>query len=262
MATTFVEVNNKHYNSLSMGKVFTKDVVDETTQETITKYFFQYFGGQNIEIDQQTYQDIIDGKYDPQGGGGSSTTYNTFPQEWIPYTSIGSQYTIDDFCAIVDSTESAVVGMAYLGELTFASTPFAGNAEALVEIVDENNGHRTIHIILSSGTNYPYHWEYTYWTTGGNVRTSGWIGFQPTPIVVNNVSPTWVSDSTYANYGYKGTIAINGVTSSMRAEVTFGLNEATSGNYAPICETETDGVVIYGKVDTTITIPSIVVYGG
>lgn len=64
MATTFVEINDKYYNSLSMGKVFIKTEIDQDTQEEITKYFFQYFGGQNVEIDQQTYQDIIDGKYD------------------------------------------------------------------------------------------------------------------------------------------------------------------------------------------------------
>lgn len=263
MATTFVEIDGKHYNSLSMGKVFTKTEIDQDTQEEVTKYFFQYFGGQDVEIDQQTYQDIIDGKYDPQGGGGGdSTTYKPFPEEWEAYTTINSQNTIEDFCAVVDSTESAVVGMVYLGELTFATTPFTGNAEAVVEIIDENSGHRTIHIILSSGTDYPYHWEYTYWTMGGITQNSGWIGFQTAPKVVNNVSPNWVSDSTYADYGYKGTITINGVTATMRAEVTFGMEEATSGNYAPICNTTTNGVEIYAKVNDAITIPTIVVYGG
>ena len=243
MATTFVEIDGKHYNSLSMGKVLTKTEIDQDTQEEVTKYFFQYFGGQDIEIDQQTYQDIIDGKYDPlvtvdmidsesasegqvivaDGDGGASfesiTTYQPFPSGWN--TQITSQNTIEDFCAEVDSTDSAVVGMVYLGELEFSSTPFVGNAEAVVEIVAENSGRKTIHILLSSGTDYPYHWEYTYWTMGGITQNSGWIGFQTAPKVVNNVSPTWVSDATYADYGYKGTIIISGVTSSMRPEANW-----------------------------------------
>ena len=298
MATTFVEVNDKYYNSLSMGKVLTKTEIDQDTQEEVTKYFFQYFGGQDVEIDQQTYQDIIDGKYDPSvtvdmidsesasegqvivadGDGGASfeslrtlngnsligdddltiTTYQPFPSGWN--TQITSQNTIEDFCADVDSTDSAVVGMVYLGELEFSSTPFIGNAEAVVEIVAQNSGRKTIHILLSSGTDYPYHWEYTYWTMGGITQNSGWIGFQTAPKVVNNVSPTWVSDATYADYGYKGTITISGVTSSMRPEVTFGVDEALSGNYAPICNAVSGGVEIYGKVDTAITIPTVVVY--
>lgn len=185
-------------------------------------------------------------------------TYNEFPQDWN--TTIDSQNTIEDFCATIDQDSSALVDMAYLGELNFTSTPFVGNAETLVEIVDEKRSHKTIHIILSSGTTYPYHWEYTYWVLNGVVHTSGWIGFQTQPIVVNNVSPTWVEDSTYTKYEYKGTISISGVKSSMRPEVVFGLTEAVSGIYAPICEAINGGVVIYAKDNASIVIPTIVVY--
>lgn len=69
----------------------------------------------------------------------------------------------------------------------------------------------------------------------------------------------WASDTTYSDYGYRASISIEGVTSSMIAEVNFGLTEAISGNYAPICETYNGGIYIYSKVNTTITIPSIVV---
>lgn len=81
-----------------------------------------------------------------------------------------------------------------------------------------------------------------------------------TPLKVTNVSPTFAADSTYADYAYKGTIAVPGATSAMRPEVVFGLTEALSGNYAPICESGTDSVYIYAKVNTAITIPSVVVY--
>ena len=75
----------------------------------------------------------------------------------------------------------------------------------------------------------------------------------------SNVNPTWVTDTTYTDYGFKGTITLPGVTSSMYAEVVFSVVDATSGNYAPICETFDGGVYIWSKVNTTITIPSIVV---
>ena len=40
-------------------------------------------------------------------------------------------------------------------------------------------------------------------------------------------------------------------------EVIFDVDEATSGNYAPVCTTGTDSVTIYGKVNDSITIPVI-----
>lgn len=81
-----------------------------------------------------------------------------------------------------------------------------------------------------------------------------------TPIKVTNASPTFVSDSTYADFGYKGTIAVQGATSSMRPEVILGNDEALSGDYAAVCESGTDCVYIYAKVNTAITIPVVLVY--
>ena len=81
-----------------------------------------------------------------------------------------------------------------------------------------------------------------------------------TPLKFANITvSTWVSDVTYADYPYKATITLTGVTSSMIAEVIYGLTEAESGNYAPICETFDGGVYIYSKVNSAITIPTILV---
>lgn len=74
-----------------------------------------------------------------------------------------------------------------------------------------------------------------------------------------NKQPVWTLDTTYSDYSYKGTIAITGVTTAMIADVVFSLNDANSGNYAPICETYNGGVYIYSKVNTSITIPTIMV---
>lgn len=69
----------------------------------------------------------------------------------------------------------------------------------------------------------------------------------------------WESDATYADYPYKAIIDWTGVDSSMVAEVIYSVADATSGNYAPICETFDGGVYIYSKVDTAITIPTVLV---
>lgn len=81
-----------------------------------------------------------------------------------------------------------------------------------------------------------------------------------TPIKVANASPSFASDNTYQDYGYKGTITVTGATASMRPEVIFGLTEAMSGNYAPICESGAGVVYIYAKVNTSITIPLVIVH--
>ena len=76
-----------------------------------------------------------------------------------------------------------------------------------------------------------------------------------TNITVNN----WVSDTTYADYPYKATIVSPLVSSMMVAEVVYRLADAESGNYASVCETFNGGVYIYSKVNTAITIPTILV---
>lgn len=76
----------------------------------------------------------------------------------------------------------------------------------------------------------------------------------------NNITVYFVADATYNDYGYRGTITINGIKSNDIAEVTFDLNEATSGNYAPICQTTANTIYVYSKVGDTIVIPLIKVY--
>ena len=85
----------------------------------------------------------------------------------------------------------------------------------------------------------------------GNIETSIKLS--------NTTVSTWVSDTTYTDYPYKATIAATGIASSMVAEVVFDVADAESGNYAPVCETYDGGVYIYSKVNTAITIPTILV---
>ena len=82
---------------------------------------------------------------------------------------------------------------------------------------------------------------------------------QDKSLTFSNVTPVWAADTTYSDYGFKGTITLSGVTSSMFAEVVFSVVDATSGNYAPICETFNGGIYIYGKVSDAVTIPQIII---
>lgn len=75
----------------------------------------------------------------------------------------------------------------------------------------------------------------------------------------NLTAADWVADSTYKDYGYKCDVVCAGVTADDFAEVVFDIAESTSGNYAPLCETLADAVRIYSKLNTTITIPTIII---
>lgn len=73
----------------------------------------------------------------------------------------------------------------------------------------------------------------------------------------NVVANNWVADNTYSNYPFKCDIPLAGVTASTVVDVIFNLEDATSGDYAPICATLDGIVTIYGKVSAAITIPTI-----
>lgn len=90
----------------------------------------------------------------------------------------------------------------------------------------------------------------------------GLMSKQDLNLSFTNVSASsWIADSTYTDYGYKCELSCSGVTSSMYAMVNFAPTEADSGNYATVCQTGSNTVTIYSKVNDTITIPSIVVMG-
>lgn len=80
--------------------------------------------------------------------------------------------------------------------------------------------------------------------------------------VLTNISASsWVSDSTYADYAYKCVLNVSGhnITSTTYADVTFSESDSISGNYAPVCSTGTNTVTIYSKVNSSITIPAILI---
>lgn len=94
----------------------------------------------------------------------------------------------------------------------------------------------------------------------GNMNPMQSIGYN----VFTNISIAsndWEVSSEYPEYGYECSITCNGVTPTMYAQITFAPEEANSGNYASTCDTDTDAVIIYSKVNNAITIPTIMVLG-
>ena len=94
-----------------------------------------------------------------------------------------------------------------------------------------------------------------------------WIGLEHEKLQFNSTSVAanaWSADVTYSDYGYKASVTLTGVTSSMIPEVVFGLTEAVSGNFAPITETYNGGIYLYAKEapSAAITIPTIICWRG
>lgn len=77
-------------------------------------------------------------------------------------------------------------------------------------------------------------------------------------LVMKNVYVnSWEEDTTYSDYPYRASIENSHVTAATVIYVIFNVPEATSGDYAPICQTENGVIYIYSKVNTNITIPTI-----
>lgn len=79
-------------------------------------------------------------------------------------------------------------------------------------------------------------------------------------VYVRNVSAyDWVLDSTYKDFKYRCDITVADVTEDTFAEVIFSVEQATGGDYAPVCETK-DGVVsIWSSTNEPIVVPTIVI---
>lgn len=68
---------------------------------------------------------------------------------------------------------------------------------------------------------------------------------------------TWEPDSTYTDYPYRASVAVTGMTAGHYPEVVYSVADASSGNYAPVCESYNGGVYIWSKVNTGMTLDSI-----
>ena len=76
---------------------------------------------------------------------------------------------------------------------------------------------------------------------------------------VSVATSAWASDTTYADYPFKATIPITGCTVNHIPDVMLSLEDATSGNIAPVADSYAGGIYIYAKEKPTsaMTIPTI-----
>ena len=74
----------------------------------------------------------------------------------------------------------------------------------------------------------------------------------------------FVSDTTYQDFPYRASVSLSGVIESMIPEVVLSVDDALSGNYAPVAESYNGGVYLYAgsPPDTDITIPTIICWRG
>ena len=72
----------------------------------------------------------------------------------------------------------------------------------------------------------------------------------------------FVSDTTYQDFPYRASIALSGAIESMIPEVVLSVDDALSGNFAPVAESYNGGVYLYAgsPPDADITIPTIIMW--
>lgn len=75
----------------------------------------------------------------------------------------------------------------------------------------------------------------------------------------NITASAWVSDSTYSDFAYRCDLSCQGVTPNDYAEVVFGVEQSTSGDYAPVCESRSNAVRIWSAKNSVIVVPTIII---
>ena len=105
----------------------------------------------------------------------------------------------------------------------------------------------------------------THATDGSDPITPSDIGAQERFLCGRNktiATSAWASDTTYADYPYRASVALPPITAVSFVEIVFSPADATSGNFAPVCDTYNGGIYVYAKAvpDAAITIPTIIVW--
>lgn len=130
-----------------------------------------------------------------------------------------------------------------------------------LRIIDENGVTRVDISHNTNGDTCEFHIN----DASGDDITLDTIGAQPARLTYSSslVTSDWESDTTYTDYPYRATVVEDGeITAYMFAEVVLSPADATSGNFAPVCQTYAGGVYIYAKTvpDAITTIPTIIVW--
>ena len=130
-----------------------------------------------------------------------------------------------------------------------------------LRIIDENGVTRVDISHNTNGDTCEFHIN----DTSGNDVTLETIGAQGRFLCGRNqtiATSAWASDTTYADYPYRASVTLPTITALSFVEIVFSPADATSGNFAPVCQTYSGGVYLYAKAvpDAAITIPTIIVW--
>lgn len=93
------------------------------------------------------------------------------------------------------------------------------------------------------------------------------VGVELRKLQFNNTlveASSFVDNTTYEDYPFQASVALEGVISSMIPEVIFSLPDAIGGNFAPIAESYNGGVYLYAadKPEGNTVIPVIICWKG
>lgn len=77
---------------------------------------------------------------------------------------------------------------------------------------------------------------------------------------VDVTAADWVLEELYKDFKYRCDIPLEGATADMFPEVVFGMDESSSGDYAPLSETGNGTLTIWSSTNKAIVIPTIVLH--
>ena len=77
--------------------------------------------------------------------------------------------------------------------------------------------------------------------------------------ILDTVVSTWTASTTYAKYPYEAVILIENIKETDSVEVIYNNIDAESTNYASGGELYNGHIKIFAKVNTEITIPTLVI---
>lgn len=113
--------------------------------------------------------------------------------------------------------------------------------------VDDFNDDLVKNTVLQIG-----YYKVAFYETDGQPVTVAWQN-----VVVNN----WVASTEFADFPYEAKIELTDfVDYKTVPQVVFDIADTMSGNYAPICKSGDKCVYIYGKVNTAITLKTVITF--
>ena len=233
-----------YYLALDSGKIV--KTTDFTNYETLTTFttssytFYSFYASNEVIVLSMTSSCYIYGQAqktmstDTYVINGSSVAIN--------------YYTKDGFkICIADGTNDTNLASVY-SYMGYYNYYRLNTTNETISLPRNSN----LYSVMYVGDNYQ--------DTLDNLPNGEYIPYQTKIKKFSNINASsWVSDSTYTDYGYKCDLTCTGVKSTDFAQVVFAPTQADSGNYATVCQTGTNTVTIYSKVNDSITIPTIVV---